>query len=147
MLSGELDSNQTISGFDEVAELLDQLAPGKGRCWDGSLDAFELTNEVAEHVGLGDSVRCLIVGETNNGVAFILRSRNLFNIHRHGFYIKRNTLNDGTDGYELLEAPAKMPKRNDFYLGIDLLNNEKLRSVPNDVAIGFMESLQNVTSR
>jgi hypothetical protein len=142
-MSGEpLASAETVRSFDDAAKVISKIAPIEedSDCWDAAIPKLELHPEVAKFAGLGSAVRCRVIGDPEGGVAIVMRSRNLFNTSRVGFYIQPR---DGSDfsSFEVWSGTGKWPKRNRAYWGIELLKGAT--KAPTEVADSLIASLQS----
>ena len=127
----------TIVESDEYGEI---EYPG----WDGSISKLDLEPAVAAQTGLGDTVRARVIGDYESGIAIIMRSRNLFDTRRYGFYLQPEDNPEGLRGLEVWQAPAQKPKRGIVYWGIELLDREQARPSSSEVSDGLIRSFQQV---
>ena len=133
----ELVPPHKVSGTDEYGEI---EYPG----WDGTITTLDLEPEVASEAGLGDTVRARVIGDYLTGVAVILRSRNLFDTRRYGFWIQPTQVDDGLRDFEMWQAPAKKPKRGEAYWGFELLDRTQAEQSSPLVSRGLINSLQQM---
>jgi hypothetical protein len=137
-LISKLVKPHTVGSSDEYGEV---EFPG----WDGSIRKLDLEPEVAAQTGLGDSVRARVIGDYESGIAIIMRSRNLFDVRRFGFYVQPTHNEAGVRGLEVWQAPASKPKHGELYWGIELLDRQKAQQSSPEVTRGLIKSLgQNV---
>lgn len=154
MTTGEFSSPAQEPNFEDAVNLVSKLVephmivssdeygevefPG----WDGSIRKLDLEPEVAAQTGLGDSVRARVIGDYESGIAIIMRSRNLFDTRRYGFYLQPQRNPEGLRGLEVWQAPAQKPKRGALYWGIELLDREQAQPSSPVVSKSLIESLQ-----
>jgi hypothetical protein len=136
--------------FSDVVDALCDLAP-TGMC--GSVDEFggeielpdwnanmrralQVSSQVATTTGLGDKVKCGVVGDAETGVALIFRSRNLFNTHRYGFFIQAEPDN----GISVWHATAKKRASSDW-IGAAMLDYESAQQASPDLADALVADL------
>ena len=113
--------------------------------WDGSVRKLDLEPEVAAQTGLGYNVRARVIGDYESGIAIIMRSRNLFDSRRFGFYLQPQHNPDGLRGLEVWQAPAQKPKLGALYWSIELLDREQAQASSSMVSDGLIRSLQKAT--
>ena len=110
--------------------------------WDGKIrGGLELSPEVASDADLGDKVQCQIIGDASIGIAVILRSRNLFDTRRYGYYIQPTRNDEGLNGFEIWKAPAVKPRRNNVYWGVELLDRNKAQFASPELSDGLISTL------
>lgn len=157
MMSGEFSTPTQQPNFEDAVNLISKLVephmvgssdeygevefPG----WDGSVRKLDLEPEVAAQTGLGDSVRARVIGDYESGIAVILRSRNLFDTRRYGFYLQPQHNPEGLRDLEVWQAPAQKPRRGTLYWGIELLDREQARPSSPEISDSLIKSLQQAT--
>lgn len=135
-LISKLVEPHTIGSSDEYGSEIE--FPG----WDGSVRKLDLEPEVAAQTGLGETVRARVIGDYESGVAIIMRSLNLFDARRFGFFLQPQHNPEGLRGLAVWQAPAQKPKRSVVYWGIELLDREQARPSSPVVSEGLIKSLQ-----
>jgi hypothetical protein len=114
--------------------------------WDGSVKRLALEQAVAEEANLGSSVRARVIGDYESGIAIIMRSRNLFDPRRFGFYIQPAQDAQEEARVEVWQAPAKKPKSGEVYWGIELLDEDYAHPSTPEVADSLVNSLRALTT-
>ena len=155
MVDRDVAPEPKLLNFEDVADAISKLVPANivGSSdvngdevefpgWDGSVRKLDLEPEVASQAGLGSSVRARVIGDYESGIAIIMRSRNLFDTRRYGFYIQPRDNEEELRSFEVWQAPAQKPKRGELYWGFELLDREQARPSSPEVSRGFIDSLQ-----
>jgi hypothetical protein len=155
MSSGEFSTPTQQPNFEDVVDLISKLVepysigssddyggeiefPG----WDGSIRKLALEPVVAVQTGLGDSVKARVIGDYESGIAIIMRSRNLFDGRRYGFFLQPQHNREGLRGLEVWQSSAQKPKRGAVYWGIELLDREQAQPSSPAVSDALIYSLQ-----
>ena len=155
MTNSEFIANQQHPNFEDVVGVISKLVephtvgstdeyggeiefPG----WDGNIRRLDLEPDVAAQAGLGQSVRVSVIGDYESGIAMIMRSRNLFEARRFGFYIQPTDNPEGFRGLEVWQAPAQKPQRGKVYWGIELLDRQQAHQSASAVSESLIKSLQ-----
>ena len=146
----------TSPNFNEVANAVSKLVPPNTvnstdehgweiefPGWDGSVRGLDLEATVSAEVGLGNTVHARVIGDAETGIAVILRSRNLFETRRFGFWVQPTAQTDNPGGFEVWQAPAQKPKRGIVYWGHELLDRGQATQSSPEVVQGLIASLQN----
>jgi hypothetical protein len=110
--------------------------------WNGSIRKLDLEPQVIEQADLGQSARAVIVGDSNEGIAIIMRSRNPFYTRRFGFYIKPTEYEELGRGIEVWQAPAIRPRLTKSYLPIELLDCQQAQLSSPEVSESLIKTLQ-----
>jgi hypothetical protein len=146
--------------FVGVYSVLDRLVPSglteenilELKLEDLSLEAtyrrFNVTPALAERMGLGDTVRCRIILDGFKGAALVMRSRNLFDQRRYGFYIQPESKNaEKTEDdfwerpYLVWQAPVRAFSLGKRYSGIEKLKVEDAWLSSSNVTDALIKSL------
>ncbi len=110
--------------------------------WDGIIKNLKLEPDVAAQADLGQAVRARVIGDYELGIAIIMRSRNLFDTRRHGFFIQPTDNDDGPRDLEIWQAPALKPERGKVYWGIELLDEQQAQQCSPEVSESLLSSLR-----
>ena len=114
--------------------------------FDGYIRPFKLPSEFTDELGLGNNVRCRVIGsvEEGMGIALILRSLYPFYKNVQGFYIQpsREKLDGINSDFDVIQAPATWPKRNGVYWGKELLDADNARLASPSTAETLLTAIQ-----
>ncbi len=142
--------------FSDVVDALCDLTPtamcGSVDEFDNEIDfpewnanmrgALQVSPQVATTTGLGDKVRCGVVGDAETGVALVFRSRNLFNTKRYGFFIQA----EPNDGISVWHASTKIRENGDR-IGADMLDQESDQQASPDLAAALVADLMSASKK
>ena len=153
MTGTEFSAELKETNFEDVIDIMFKLAepnvvseegtdteyPG----WDESIRGIRLAPEVAAQVGLGQTVNARVIGDYEVGIALIMRSRNLFETRRYGFFIQPVSTQNGPRSFKVWQASARKPERNQFYWGFELLDRQESQLSSPQIVEGLINSLKN----
>lgn len=138
----ELTFNDIIEALHDSVPAIDEGKEVEGLEWNAPIPSLDLLPEAAEQAGLGEKVRCQVVGNAQSGVALILRPRSIFDHRRYGYFIQHEV--EGQ--VSVWHGPARKPERGQ-QIGGGLLEEEKVRKASSALASSVLWSVVNYASK